>query len=92
MHQAKVLCQLLRGKGRTVWYDYEMASRDTAAMQDGVRRSSNFLLFLSGDPEILHGTDARPTGVPRGCVVAAVEAVLRCLCCVRARGRGLYFF
>eukprot|EP01043_Picozoa_sp_COSAG02_P025508 COSAG02_NODE_1436_length_12609_cov_1282.385292_6_plen_738_part_00 len=50
--QVKVLCQLLRQKGKTVWYDYDMINRDTAAMTEGVRGSENFVLFLSGDGPI----------------------------------------
>ena len=53
--QVKALSQLLKQKGMTVWYDYDMASRDTAAMEEGVRCSDNFLLFLSGDPDMWDG-------------------------------------
>jgi hypothetical protein len=37
-----------------------MSNRSTAAMEEGVRHSSNFLLFLSGDPE-LGAAGASPT-------------------------------
>ena len=56
--QVKTLALLLRLAGKTVWYDNEMADRSTAAMKEGVVRSRTFLLFLSGDPEILSGNDA----------------------------------
>jgi hypothetical protein len=51
----KVLCMLLRkrnkadGQPYTVWYDNEMGSRSVAAMEEGVRHSANFLIFLSSD-------------------------------------------
>ena len=48
--QVKTLCLLLRQRGRTVWYDYEMDNRSTEAMEEGVKHSAHFLLFLSGDP------------------------------------------
>ena len=56
--QVKTLCLLLRqqkkadGSHYTVWYDNEMQSRDTMAMEEGVAHSDNFLLFLSGDPPV----------------------------------------
>jgi hypothetical protein len=50
--QVKMLCFLLRQRGKTVWYDNEMSNRSTAAMEEGVKHSAHFLLFLSGDPEI----------------------------------------
>jgi hypothetical protein len=53
-----------------------MSNRSTAAMEEGVRHSSNFLLFLSGDPE-LGAAGASPTkteeGVPPD--AAAAESV-----------------
>eukprot|EP01045_Picozoa_sp_COSAG04_P019762 COSAG04_NODE_1952_length_5149_cov_76.130099_2_plen_316_part_00 len=55
--QAKTLCLLLREAGQTVWYDNEMSDRSTDAMEEGVRCSDNFLLVLSGEPEIIHGVD-----------------------------------
>jgi hypothetical protein len=39
-----------------VWYDNEMPNRSTAAMEEGVKQSAHFLLFLSGDPEIVSTT------------------------------------
>lgn len=56
--QVKTLCFLLRQAGKTVWYDNEMQCRDTAAMQEGVLNSDCFLLFLSGDPHVVHGSTA----------------------------------
>ncbi len=50
--QVKMLCFLLRQRGKKVWYDNEMANRSTAAMEEGVKHSAHFLLFLSGDPPI----------------------------------------
>ncbi len=48
-----MLCFLLRQRGKTVWYDNEMTDCSTAAMEEGVKHSAHFLLFLSGDPEIV---------------------------------------
>ena len=50
--QVKVLCLLLRDRGHTVWYDNEMTDCSTAAMEEGVKHAANFLLFLSGDPDV----------------------------------------
>lgn len=56
--QVKTLSLLLKqrkkpdGSHYTVWYDNSMRDRSTAAMEEGVRCSDNFLLFLSGDPEM----------------------------------------
>jgi hypothetical protein len=56
--QVKTLCLLLRqrkkpdGTHYTVWYDNEMGDRSTPAMEEGVRCSNHFLLFLSGDPDM----------------------------------------
>ena len=36
-----------------MWYDNEMTNRSTAAMEEGVKHSAHFVLFLSGDPEIV---------------------------------------
>ena len=47
--QVKMLCFLLRRRGKTVWYDNEMPNRSTAAMEEGVKHSAHFLLFLSAD-------------------------------------------
>jgi hypothetical protein len=33
-----------------------MPNRSTAAMEEGVKQSAHFLLFLSGDPEIVSTT------------------------------------
>ena len=44
---------MLKERGYKVWYDNEMSNRSTAAMEEGVRHSANFLLFLSGDPQML---------------------------------------
>ena len=44
-------CFLLRQRGKTVWYDNEMTDCSTQAMEEGVKHSAHFLLFLSGDPE-----------------------------------------
>eukprot|EP01043_Picozoa_sp_COSAG02_P020142 COSAG02_NODE_986_length_15452_cov_17.818602_11_plen_1305_part_00 len=48
--QVKTLCFLLRRRGHSVWYDNEMSDRSTRAMEEGVKHSAHFLLFLSGDP------------------------------------------
>ena len=43
---------LLRQRGKTVWYDNEMTDCSTQAMEEGVKHSAHFLLFLSGDPQM----------------------------------------
>ena len=48
-----------------MWYDNEMSNRSTVAMEEGVQHSSNFLLFLSGDPE-LGAAGASPTKTEEG--------------------------
>ena len=56
-----------------MWYDYEMDNRSTAAMEEGVRHSANFLLFLSGDPDISTGlanATKAEEGVPPDVAVA----------------------
>ena len=39
----------LKDKGWAVWYDNAMLDRSTAAMEEGVRNSRCFVLFLTGD-------------------------------------------
>eukprot|EP01048_Picozoa_sp_COSAG05_P012560 COSAG05_NODE_1267_length_5328_cov_2.245554_1_plen_1512_part_01 len=39
----------LKGAGKTVWYDNAMLDRSTAAMEEGVKHSRCFVLFLTGD-------------------------------------------
>ena len=63
--QVKTLYFLLTQRGYTVWYDNEMSNRSTVAMEEGVQHSSNFLLFLSGDPE-LGAAGASPTKTEEG--------------------------
>jgi len=53
-----MICFLLRQRGKTVWYDNQMSNRSTAAMEEGVKHSAHFLLFLSGDPELEPRLDA----------------------------------
>ena len=62
--QVKMLCFLLRQRGKTVWYDNEMPNRSTAAMEEGVKHSAHFLLFLSGDPEIVVAPSAEEAVPP----------------------------
>lgn len=50
--QVRALFFLLVKRGYKVWYDYEMSNRNTDAMREGVLGSTNFLLFLSGDPKL----------------------------------------
>jgi hypothetical protein len=61
--QTKMLCFLLRQRGKTVWYDNEMPNRSTPAMEEGVKHSAHFLLFLSGDPQLVVAPVAEE-GVP----------------------------
>ena len=63
--QVKMLCFMLRQRGKVVWYDNEMPNRSTAAMEEGVKHSAHFLLFLSGDPPITSPAPAaRPPPAP----------------------------
>ena len=57
--QVKTLCMLLQQRGKTVWYDNEMGDRSTAAMEEGVKHSAHFLIFLSGEPG-QNSTDSLP--------------------------------
>lgn len=56
--QVKTLCLLLRqrqkpdGTHYRIWYDNEMITCSTPAMQEGVVNSANVILFLSGDPDL----------------------------------------
>jgi hypothetical protein len=71
--QVKTLYFLLKERGYRVWYDNEMSNRSTAAMEEGVRHSANFLLFLSGDPDISTGlanATKAEEGVPPDVAVA----------------------
>ena len=49
-----------------MWYDNEMPNRSTPAMEEGVKHSAHFVLFLSGDPQLV-------------LVPAAKEGVMRVL-------------
>eukprot|EP01051_Picozoa_sp_SAG22_P010856 SAG22_NODE_1002_length_6052_cov_3.257558_6_plen_472_part_00 len=84
--QVKSLCLMLQERGKTVWYDNEMGDRSTAAMEEGVRHSTHFLLFLSGDPELVHGTDTRAAAAG-GDAGWRVNVCNRC-CCRRGDGGG----
>ena len=57
-------CFLLRQRGKTVWYDNEMTDCSTQAMEEGVKHSAHFLLFLSGDPEIVVAPSAEEAVPP----------------------------
>ena len=57
--QVKTLCVMLQQRGKTVWYDNEMGDRSTAAMEEGVKHSAHFLIFLSGEPG-QNSTDSLP--------------------------------
>ena len=87
--QVKTLCLLLRAEGCTVWYDNEMMNRSTEAMEEGVRGSSNVVLFLSGDPVILHGSAIGSDA--GGWLVACWRRVRGCFCCrQRSAPAGAY--
>ena len=45
------LAFLLEERGKTVWYDMNMADRSTDAMIEGCSHCANFVVFLSGDRE-----------------------------------------
>eukprot|EP01045_Picozoa_sp_COSAG04_P005671 COSAG04_NODE_266_length_18562_cov_11.848995_10_plen_2111_part_00 len=49
--QAKTLHLLLEKAGRTTWYDQMMRDKTEAAMEEGVKHSKYFILFLTGGPE-----------------------------------------
>jgi hypothetical protein len=65
--QAQTTYLRLQQAGNTVWYDNAMLDKSTAAMEEGVKHSRCFLLFLSGDtPATAAATAAAPTiAVPR---------------------------
>eukprot|EP01047_Picozoa_sp_COSAG01_P041439 COSAG01_NODE_3555_length_5940_cov_3.170519_1_plen_267_part_10 len=72
--QVKMLCFLLRAEGKSVWYDNEMGDRSTPAMEEGVRHSKNFVLFLSGDQKVCSGLhDAYQTCLDRSFVQKELE-------------------
>eukprot|EP01051_Picozoa_sp_SAG22_P011575 SAG22_NODE_1126_length_5474_cov_4.748093_1_plen_485_part_00 len=50
--QVKTLCLLLEKRGKKVWHDNSMLNRLPVAMEEGVKHSGCFLLFLSGDPDL----------------------------------------
>ena len=60
----------LKGAGKTVWYDNAMLDRSTAAMEEGVKHSRCFVLFLTGDA-------ATPSCRPRSWL-ARTQAAERC--------------
>ena len=74
--QVKTLCLLLKERGFTVWYDNDMADRSTAAMEEGVRHSACFILFLSGDPPI-HGQQEQVRQAHRGWSCLELPSVQR---------------
>ena len=49
--QMSNLWQLLRGKGKAAWYDNQMLDKSTAAMEEGVKHSEYFILFLTSKEE-----------------------------------------
>jgi hypothetical protein len=57
--QVKTLALLLGqrekpdGSKCTVWYDHDMSDCSEAAMEEGAVHSTNFILFLSGDPTVV---------------------------------------
>jgi hypothetical protein len=53
--QVMALSMHLTQAGKSVWYDMSMTDRSTPAMFEGVAQCSNFILFLSGDPDINPG-------------------------------------
>lgn len=56
--QAQTTQLRLKAKGWAVWYDNAMLDRSTAAMEEGVKHSRCFVLFLTGDrcPEAITPT------------------------------------
>ena len=47
--QGKTLHLLLKGLGKTTWYDQAMADQSEAAMEEGVRHSDCFILLLTAE-------------------------------------------
>ena len=62
----------LQKAGKTVWYDNGMLDRSTAAMEEGVRHSRIFVLFLTGE--------SSPTSQPPAPALATPETGLAELC------------
>jgi serine/threonine protein kinase len=50
----------LKGAGQEVWYDNAMLDRSTAAMEEGVKHSRCFVLFLTGDAFLTSALAAPP--------------------------------
>ena len=47
---AKTRHLLLKGRGKTTWYDMAMGDRSEAAMEEGVKHSKYILLMLTAEP------------------------------------------
>ena len=48
--KCKDLHSLLKGRGKTAWFDREVVNPNTRAMQEGVEHSTYFVLFLTANP------------------------------------------
>eukprot|EP01043_Picozoa_sp_COSAG02_P062007 COSAG02_NODE_8453_length_2567_cov_2.266613_1_plen_696_part_00 len=68
--QTQTMQLRLKNKGWDVWYDNAMLDRSTAAMEEGVKHSRCFVLFLTGD-----GTAAPPSPAPPAAASTVPEDV-----------------
>jgi hypothetical protein len=71
--------------GKTVWYDNAMDDRSTAAMEEGVKHSRCFMLFLTGAPP-----PHRPTAPPATNTLRMLVAQLVVIVAVLGLGALLY--
>jgi hypothetical protein len=55
--QVMALSMHLKARGKRVWYDMDMQDRSEAAMREGVMHCDNFIVFLSGDPLAVGGSE-----------------------------------
>ena len=61
--QGKTLHLLLEKAGKTTWYDKEMEDHCEAVMEEGVKRSKYFVLFLTAEPDFVARGDATAEAV-----------------------------
>ena len=72
------LFHLLNGKGKTAWLDQQMISQSEAAMEEGVKHSRFFILFLSGDTDENQGKrgGGQPEPAPEETATVDMEALV----------------
>ena len=71
--QANTLHHLLKGKGKTTWYDQVMRDRSEAALEEGVKHSKFLILFLTGGPKSADKSEGSETPEARAHLEAEGE-------------------